>query len=100
MKTLYFSVSGQKLKTVRIPDDLIKGTKRYLQCEFSFDGQDWSGCKVVAEFNEKYAAPVKNRICMVPDEAAARQYFKLRLIGVKDDYQIVTNNVIIKQGVI
>lgn len=99
MKTLYFKVSGQKLEAVDIPNNLIKGTKNYIQCAFSFEGQDWTGCKVVAEFNDGLAVPVVDYICDVPDEAAARQYIKFRLIGVKDNYRIVTNNIIVKQEV-
>lgn len=99
MKTLYFRASGQKLEATDIPNDLIKGTKNYLQCAFSFEGQDWTGCKVVAEFNGSLAVPVTDYICNVPDEAAAKQYFKLRLIGVKDEYRIITNEVIVKQEV-
>lgn len=99
MKTLRFRVSDQYLEAVSIPNDLIKGTRNYLQCTFSFDGADWSGCKVVAEFGDGQAAPVLNNSCLVPDDSAARQYFKFRLIGVRDDYKIVTNYAIIKQGV-
>ena len=99
MRTLQFRVSGQRLEAVDIPTDLVKGTRNYLQCAFSFEGSDWNGCKVVAEFGGGYAAPVVNQMCMVPDEAAVRQYFKLHLIGVRDSYLITTNEVIIKQGV-
>lgn len=99
MRTLQFRVSGQKLEAIDIPTDLVKGTRNYLQCAFSFEGSDWNGCKVVAEFGG-YAAPVINQMCMVPDEAAARQYFKLQLIGVRNTYLITTNEVVVKQGVV
>lgn len=99
MKTLRFWVSGQTLNAIDIPMDLVKGTRNYLQCAFSFDGAEWSGCKVVAEFGDGQAVPIIDYTCLVPDEAAAKQYFKLRLIGVRGDYRIVTNYAIIKQGV-
>ena len=98
MKTLQFRVSGQTLDAIDIPIDLVKGTRNYLQCAFSFEGNEWMGCKVAAEFGDGQAAPVLNNSCLVPDDSAARQYFKFRLIGVRDDYKIVTNYSIVKQG--
>ena len=58
MKTLQFKVSGQTLNVIDIPMDLVKGTRNYLQCAFSFDGAEWSGCKVVAEFGDGRAVPI------------------------------------------
>ena len=97
MKTLRFRVLGQKLEAVDIPTDLVKGTSNYLQCAFTFEGADWIGCKVAAEFGDGQAVPIINYSCMVPEDSAARQYFKFRLIGVREDFKIITNEIIIKQ---
>lgn len=98
MKTLYFKVSGQSLQLLSNTDDIVKGTRNYLRCAFSFEGYEWNGCKVVAEFQNGKAIPVINGSCFVPDDSAVRQYFKFRLIGEQQDCRVVTNWVIIKQG--
>lgn len=98
MKTLLFRVVGQKLEAIDIPPNLVKGSRSYLRCTFSFESNDWVGCKVAAEFGDGQAVPIVDRAFMVPDGIAARQYFKFRLIGVREDYKIITNDVIIKQG--
>lgn len=49
MRTLQFSVSGQKLSTAGDHSGLIAGTRGYLQTAYNFDGE-WDGCKKAAVF--------------------------------------------------
>ena len=65
MRTLKFNVEGQSLKKDSACDfsGIVKGSKGYLQCSFSFS-REWAGCKVAASFwsydKEKGATPVVN----------------------------------------
>lgn len=102
MRTLKFNVEGQSLKKDSTCDfsGIVKGSKGYLQCSFSFS-REWAGCKVAASFwsydKEKGAAPVKNGRCKIPDEITDFKSFQVCLIGVRDGYRITTNRVKIEQ---
>lgn len=49
MRTLQFSVSGQKLSTAGDHSGLIAGTRGYLQTAYNFDSE-WDGCRKAAVF--------------------------------------------------
>ena len=100
MRTLNFEVIGQKLTKVGDFSNIIKGSKQYLRCEFSFSGTEWMKHKIVAIFEQdgnEYPVAVLNSSCMVPDEVSNGAFFKMRLLGVKDNYRINTNKVLIEQ---
>lgn len=96
MRVLKFDVSGQSIK--KDPDcnfdGIVKGTKGYLQAEFTFD-KEWDGCKIAAVFTKygkEYAAPLKNNVCEIPDEALTYKEFSVKVVGVRNDYRITTNS--------
>lgn len=100
MRTLDFSVDGQKLDKIGDFSNLIKGSKGYLRCKFKFDS-DWSGHKVIAVFERnKKQLPValrSDKTCMIPDEMSQASCFKMSLIGDKDGNRITTNKITIEQ---
>lgn len=69
MRTLQFSVSGQKLSKDGDHSGLIAGTRGYLQTAYNFDSE-WDGCRKAAVFcryEKEYPVPIMNGKCAVPD---------------------------------
>lgn len=100
MRTLKFEVAGQKLTKIGDFSNIVKGSKQYLKCEFSFDRTEWLKHKVVAIFEQdgnEYPVAVLNSTCMIPDEVTDSSFFKVRLIGVRNECHINTNKVLIEQ---
>lgn len=98
MRVLKFKVSGQTLEPVDIPSDIVPGTKGYLRCEFSTLGESaWTGCDLIAEFNNSEAVRVRNGRCAIPDSISSRSIFKVKLYGIRGSgYRVVTNDLIVK----
>lgn len=102
MRNLQFTVNGQRLSKVGDFSNIVKGTKEYLKCNFTFEGNDWIGHKAVAIFSgngkaEFATAIMSDGTCMVPNEVTDYTSFKLRLIGARDNSRITTNTVLISQ---
>ena len=101
MRILDFAINGQNLRRKGDFSGIVRGSKNYLRCRFNFEGSDWNGCKVAALFesNETVFPTTidSNRTCTIPDEITDLSTFKIKIIGRKDNYQIVTNNLIICQ---
>ena len=102
MRTLKFNVEGQSLKKDPACDfsGIVKGSKGYLQCSFSFS-REWAGCKVAASFwsydKEIDAAVVAHGVCQIPDGITDFRRFGVSLAGVKDGYRITTSKIWIEQ---
>lgn len=100
MRTLQFSVSGQKLSTAGDHSGLIAGTKGYLYTAYNFDGE-WDGCKKAAVFSryeKEYPVPIMNGKCAVPDEITEYKRWKVYLVGERKGYRITTNEVEVYQS--
>lgn len=101
MRILSFTVDGQKLSKDGDFSNIIHGSKGYLKCKFSFNGNDWNRHKLIAVFRakeEEYAVLLRpDRTCMVPDEVTDEPSFKLELVGVLNDEKITTNKELIEQ---
>lgn len=101
MRELKFSINGQKLSKAGDMSHIIRGSKGYLNCSFTFESEDWIGYKVAAVFelqDEEYAIPVNSSgECLVPDEVTDSSYFKLRLVGKKNDSVLTTSRILISQ---
>ena len=101
MRTLEFNIDGQILSKGNDFSGIVRGTDGYLKCSFKFFGCDWSQCKIVVVFkggSEEYAVPLKcDRSCAVPCEVTNRASFKVWVIGVKDNYRITTNKILVRQ---
>ena len=100
MRTLQFSVSGQKLSTAGDHSGLIAGTRGYLQTAYNFDSE-WDGCKKAAVFvryDKEYPVPIMNGKCKVPDEITEYKRWKVYLVGGKAGYRITTNEVEVYQS--
>ena len=105
MRTLKFNIDGQTIE--RNPDcdfeNLVPGSKGYLEVEFSFSSE-WDNCVKVVEFIGANSKDVKsvvliNRKVYVPDVIAARRVFGLRVIGEKrNGYRITTDKIIVRQN--
>lgn len=94
MRTLQFSVSGQKLSTAGDHSGLIAGTKGYLYTAYNFDGE-WDGCKkaaVFSRYDKEYPVPIVNA------QITEYKRWKVHLVGVKDGYRITTNEVEVIQS--
>lgn len=102
MRTLKFNVEGQRLKKDPACNfsGIVKGSKGYLQCSFSFS-REWAGCKVAASFwgydKELDAAAVVHGVCQIPDSVTDFRRLGISLTGVKDGYCITTNKIWIEQ---
>ena len=104
MRTIHFIVDKQSisLDPACNVDDLVPGTKRYLQANFSFSSE-WDGCVKVAAFFSNLGREYEPQVltngatCIIPSEALAKSIFKVQVIGQKGDYNISTNKVIVHQ---
>ena len=102
MRDLHFTIDGQKLSKNGDFSNIVRETKGYLKCCFSFIGDDWKGHKVVAVFensdSKEFAVSMNtDKTCMVPDEVTDGSYFKIKMIGVNDKRRILTNKILISQ---
>lgn len=102
MRTLEFDVNATALSKSSNCDfsGLIKGSKKYLVCHFTFDNT-WDGARRIVEFQtkeeDKFYELTDENACYVPDDFAAENYFKVSIHGVKDKEQFETNKVLIRQ---
>lgn len=101
MRKINFKVDKQRLSKVGNFEHIVKGTKGFLQCVFSFDEENnWKDYNIVAVFeagNVECAVIVDNNTCIVPNEVTDLRCFKIRLIGIKESQRITTNKELIKQ---
>lgn len=100
MRELNFNVTGQKLIKNGNFQNIIKGTKGYLQCKFVFD-IEWTKLKKIAVFesnNIEQAVVLKNDTCLVPDEITKYSCFKVRIVGILGNKRVITNRELIIQG--
>lgn len=101
MRTLSFKVDGQKLSKDGDFSNIIRGSKRYLRCKFSFEGNDWDRHRLIAVFevNDEEHAVLLNpdKTCLVPDEVTNASSIILYVVGVLRDEKIVTNKELIEQ---
>lgn len=99
MRTLSFIVDGQILK----PDPqcdfsgLIPGTEQFLKARFTFSHEWKNSAKVIAFFSRlgKEYPPclLKDGVsCMIPAEALNAKYFKIQVIGKRNDGMKLTTN--------
>lgn len=103
MRDLQFTVDEQTLSASGDILNIVRGSKGYLRCRFAFCQDSWKRCNVVVVFesesNTEYAVPLnRDGVCDVPDEVTDGKHFKIRLIGVRGDYRITTNKILINQG--
>lgn len=98
MRTLQFKVSGQKLEKTGDFNNIVAGSKQYLQCKFVFTDADWIGITKVAVFNSAYPEKLNSmNACSIPDKVTNGRKISVRLIGKKGDKRITTNSVSIVQ---
>lgn len=100
MRTLKFSVDKQKLTKQGDFTGLVAGTSGYLQAQFGFSA-DWSGYRKAAVFTCRDGAEhpvlITGGTCMVPDEAAACDSFKVHVVGRRGDEELRSSRVTIIQ---
>lgn len=102
MRTLKFNTVEQTLRKNPNCDfsDLVSGTEGYLNAEFDFSSE-WFGCKKAAVFTSttgsNYPVPIVNNHCDIPKEVLTDYYFKVHVVGIKDDYKLVTNDIRVNQ---
>lgn len=102
MRTLEFSVNGQRLK--KAPDfsfnHIIMGSKNYLKAHFNFSS-DWASLRKVAVFAVEGKAPeyiaLKGDGCEIPNGITASQSFTVQIIGVKGNQRVPTNEITVRQ---
>lgn len=100
MQTLTCKVDGQTLTGVDLPSKLQSNSLDQVVIRFDISGTDWNGRKMIAEFNDAWAAPVKNHICSIPQACNELSIIKLRLYGFgKNNSKILTNSIYLEQGV-
>jgi hypothetical protein len=105
LRTLKFIVDGQIIKPDPSCnfDDLVPGTERYLQAQFTFS-PEWSGYARVASFwsalgKEYMPQVIKNDFCLIPTDALKKRVFKVQVIGqLPNGLKIKTNKLAICQN--
>lgn len=99
MRILQYRVTGQNLSKVESHLGLVRGSKGYLKCRFTFD-DDWHGLKKVAIFRtsdgKKYM-PIVGGFADVPDAVTVKEKFYVSVIGQSDDQTITTGEIMERQ---
>lgn len=101
MRNLNFKVNAQVVEAVGDFAHLVPGSKGYLIAVFDFS-DDWNGCTKFASFfdgRKEYAVKLNSNRCGIPDEVCAKDKFKVQLTGVKGNYKIITNKILVRQEV-
>lgn len=100
-RILRFIVEGQEIKKDPTCDfsNIVANSKGYLVANFAFLG-DWAGMQKVGIFcrgGSQYAVRIIDNECAIPAEALTHTNFNVCVLGVKDNTQVFTNKVIIRQ---
>lgn len=101
MRNLIFNVYNQRItKSDRCDfSGIAKGTSGYLKAIFTFS-DEWNGCKKAASFwrlGKEYPALIINGQCEIPPEALTWNNFQVSVTGIRDNFVITTNKVIVRQ---
>lgn len=101
MRTLNFTIDAQNIRQDPSCDfsGIVRGTKGYLQAEFSFSAE-WNGCRKAAVFTKlgkEYPVPIIGNWCEIPEEALTRNTFAVSVVGERDNYRITTNKTEVRQ---
>lgn len=103
MRTLKFKIKDQRLSKDGDFSLIVKGTKNYLRCLFTFDDPNWNGLRKIAVFeNRKNGESAvfleRDNSCNVPNEVTDENYFKVKVVGANGStQQIITNKILISQ---
>ena len=101
MRTLNFNIENQKLKKDGDFSGIIRGSKQYLRCFFSFDGDTWNGLRKIAVFenlNGEHAVDLsRDGSCIVPDEVTDGSFFRVKMVGIGKNTKIFTNKELVCQ---
>ena len=105
MRTIHFIVNKQTLSLDPTCDisGLVPGTKGYLLANFSFSSE-WDDCAKVAAFFSNLGREYEPQVlangvsCVIPSEALEKSIFKVQVLGRKNDYNISTNRLIVRQN--
>lgn len=104
MRVLSFKADGQRLKKQANCDfsGLVAGSVGYLRAEFKFS-DEWSECRKAASFwvgDKEYPVLLESDdTCAIPAEALAGELFEVSVLGVKQDYKILTTKTKVRQEV-
>lgn len=111
MRLLEFIIKGQSIKrnTRCNFGNIVKGTRGYLKCVFSFDS-DWDGCRKLAKFevytpgnqpnkqSKKTYMPIIGTMCDFPDDFTNESTIRVSVIGTRgEEYCITTDHVEVRQ---
>ena len=104
-RILEFNVEKQRLMKKKDCDfsNIVAGSVGYLRAKFYFSQDEWKGCKKAASFwvdDQEYAVLLDgNDICEIPPEALTVDKFAVSVTGARQNYQITTTKIKIKQEV-
>lgn len=104
MRVLSFKADGQRLKKQANCDfsGLVAGSVGYLRAEFKFS-DEWAECRKAASFwvgDKEYPVLLKSDdTCIIPAEVLAGELFEVSVLGVKQDYKILTTKTKVRQEV-
>lgn len=93
-KEIKIYVDGQEIRLEQ-SGAIVRGSKGYLQCRFSFsDG--WQKMKKVAVFSDgygfkkEYAVPITGDVCHIPDAVTDGRRIYIKVVGMKENVVITT----------
>lgn len=103
MRLLEFNVSSQCVHKDPECDfsHIVAGTKNYLRAKFTFS-DEWDGCNKAASFwrgEKEYAVLLINDTCDIPPEVLTGATFRVSVTGLRNDYQLTTNKILVRQEV-
>lgn len=101
MRTLEFNVNGQRLSKTGNFSGIVRGSTNYLKCAFNFTDSDWNKCKIGIVFEYRGIEHVvimgNDRAVVVPPDISDKKSFRVRVVGIKDNYKLSTNKVLVNQ---
>ena len=103
MRVLEFNVNAQHICKDPNCDftNIVAGSKNYLHAHFTFS-PEWDDCIKVASFwrgGKEHARLLEDGMCDIPLEVLNGRTFGVSVIGQREEYQIPTNRIIVRQEV-
>lgn len=101
MRILKFNVANQILDRDKTCDfsGIVSDSKNYLEAEFNFD-DEWEGYKKIAVFvngDKEYPTAIINGKCKINNDALTSRSFRIYVVGKKEEEQIKTTSIRVRQ---
>lgn len=101
MRILKFNVVNQILECDKACNfsGIVSDSKNYLEAEFIFNNE-WDGYKKIAVFvngDKEYPTAIINGKCKINNDALTSRSFRVYVVGKKEEEQIKTTSIRVRQ---